>query len=431
VTPFDLLRLDRLVEALAVKLRAFRLAGLSGDAPAIEREASSLSTYEDLRAITTDPLAPRLALHVAALTLDRVTLADEARVALLRRKPAENASAHGATVAQLARLLLDPTGDRGKRLTDLSSISAGVRDAQRLFAERRREAARRLRLRDETDVDHAPLTPPGAVPLAEAVLRATEPAFAEMRDRPLVGMLDVAVASAAGDGWPAKITARWVREVFRGPLFDGVAVDLGGLPDAVGAASFARVLARAGRELAFRDRPAGVPYTLVRDPFDLLEARRGALFAGLVLEPRFHQKKLGLGPARAKEQARVVARASVVWIRLAALRALVAAGMATGGSIDDYPDLSERCLGRPLSRELAGVFPHVGPRSALDLAAVLAAARDRAIYREGFDDDWFDNPRAHEALRHEHHAARPAAKNEPSTLATEGDLERALAEALA
>lgn len=432
MTPFDLIRLDRLVADLTAKLRAFRRGGRGTEPPLLEREATSLATYQDLRGITADPLAHRLALHVGALTIDRVTLADEARIVALRNEPSASAAAHGATVSGLVRRLLDPSGDRSIRLTELSSIASAVRDAQRLFVERRREAARRLGLPDETAIEHAPFTPPGALALAEAALSATEDAFSETRDRPLVTTLDAAAAAAAGEGWPAKITARWVREAFgRRELFDGVTIDLGVLPDAVGASSFARVLARAGRELAFHDRPPGVPFAIARDPFDLLEARRGALFAGLVLEPRFHQKKLGLGPARAREQARLLARAGVVWVRAAALRTITFAGLVTGAAMEDYPDLTERCLGRPLPRELASVFPHVAPRSALDLAGIMAGARDRAAFREAFDDDWFDNPRAHEAIRHEHHASRPAGRNDPSSLATEAELARALAEALA
>ncbi|MBL9022401.1 MAG: hypothetical protein JNL21_09375 [Myxococcales bacterium] len=432
MTPIDLMRLDRLVAQLSGKLRAWRLSGRAGDPPELEREASSLATYQDLRDTKGDPIALRLVSHVAALTADRVTLADEVRLAAARRAPSTSEVAPNARVDRLARDLLDPSGDRLRRLSQLGSIAIASSDAQRLWVERRREAYRRLGLSDETEIEHAPLSPPGALALAEAALRATESAFAELRGRPLLAVLDRAIGAEAGEGWPARVTARWVSDVFgRGPLFDGLSFSLARLPDAVGAASFARALDGAGRELAARDLPPGVPFCVARDPYDLLEARRGALFASLVLEPKLHQKRLGLGSARAREQARAIARSSVVWVRIAALRALVADALAKGSAAEVFPELAERCLGRSLPRDLAGVFPLTGPRSALDLAAVFAAVRDRATYREAFDEDWFENPRAHEALRHEHHAARPSGRNEPSSLATEAEVDRALAEALA
>jgi hypothetical protein len=203
----------------------------------------------------------------------------------------------------------------------------------------------------------------------------------------------------------------------------------------LGAASFARALARVGGELAFADRAPGTPFALARDAFDLLEARRSALFAGLVLEPAFHARVLGLGPARAREQTRKIARAALVWVRVAGLRALAWSALASGAHADHYPDLAERCLGRPLPPDFAAVFPSASPRSALELAAIFSSVRDRMRLRDRFDDDWFANPRAHEALRHEHHAARavepePASVGDPSV----GDgaaLERTLAEALA
>ena len=430
MTPIDLLRLDKRIAELTRALREWRRSSRAGEAPRIEREVSSLATYDDLRGAKADPVAGRLAIHVAALTVDRVTLADEARVVAARRAPSENERAPHATVDRLAREILELHGDRLGRISQLEVIAAAPADAQRRWAERRREAYRRLGLADETAVEHAPLSPPGAVALAESALRVTESAFGELRARPLLAVLDRAVGAEAGEGWPARVTARWVRDVFgRGPLFEGMSLTLPRTPEPLGASSFARALDGAGRELAARDLPPGVPFSVARDPFDLLEARRGALFASLLLEPKLHQKRLGLGPARAREQTRSVARASVVWLRVASLRVLASAALGDGSAQGSFPELAERCLGRPLARDLAGVFPLTGPRSALDLAAIFAATRDREVVREAFDEDWFENPRAHEALRHEHHTFR--AGSEPPALATEAELERALAEALA
>jgi hypothetical protein len=442
VTPFDLLDLDRLVAKSANRLRTWRRGGSAEDAPAIEKEASSKATFDDLRGITGDPLAPRLAAHVAALAVDRVTIADEARVAKARWVRSDSPAAPEVSVVSAVRRLLDTRTDRDARSRELAVVAPPVHDAVRVLVDRRREAVRLLGLPGLSSIEHEPFTPPGAAALAEAALRATDGAFGEIAGEPMPALLDRAVCADAGEGWPARITARWTRDVFgTGPLFDGVAIELGEPPAALGASSFARVLARAGRELAVSDRPPGVPFAITRDPFDLLASRRAALFAGLVMEPAFHTRLLGLGPARAREQTRKVARGFLISIRLAALRALAWSALVAGERAGGYPDLVERCLGRPLSPALAGVFPRASQESALELAGIFAAVRDRAFYRDRFDEDWFQNPRAHEALRHEHHAARPGDLTDDAkrdALGEEADrkapgaaLERTLAEALA
>jgi hypothetical protein len=433
MTPFDLLRLDRSVAATATRLRAWRVGGRAGDPPAIPRELSSLATYRDLAAATSDPVAGRLAHAVASLTIDRVTIEDELRATEARRAPSESAAAPGATVAGLARRLVE-SGDVVARLRELEAIAGPAREAQRILAARRREAALRLGLTPYA-VEGAAIPPADA--LVEAIFVITDPAFAELRGAPLPQLLRTAVVADAGEGWPAKITSRWLRSVFgRGPLFDGLSLRVEPLPEPLGAASFARALGRVGAELAFGDRPNDVPFSVTRDPFDLVEARRAALFGGLVLEPAFHARRLGLGPGRARDQARAVARASVVWLRIAALRVLAYADLGETDRSADYAEHCERCLGRPLSRELAGVLPAPSPSSALELAAVFAAARDREALREAFDEDWFENPRAHEAIRHEHHTARPERPEVDKTAASpartvdSGALARAYADLL-
>jgi hypothetical protein len=434
MTPFDLLRLDRSVAGIATRLRAWRVGGRAGDPPAIPRELSSLATYQDLAAATSDPVAGRLALSVASLTMDRVTIEDELRVAEARRAPSESAAAPGATVDGLARRLVE-SGDAVARLRELEVIAGPAREAQRILAARRREAALRLGLTSPYAVEGAAIPPADA--LVDVIFAITDPAFAELRGAPLSQLLRTAVVADAGEGWPAKITSRWLRSVFgRGPLFDGLSLRVEPLPEPLGAASFARALARVGAELAFGDRPNDVPFSVARDPFDLVEARRAALFGGLVLEPVFHARRLGLGPGRARDQARAVARASVLWLRIAALRVLAYADLGETDRSADYAEHGERCLGRPLSRELAGVLPAPSPSSALELAAFFAAARDREALREAFDEDWFENPRAHEAIRHEHHTARPERPEVDKTAASpaptvdSGALARAYADLL-
>ncbi|NUO51325.1 MAG: hypothetical protein HOV80_20915 [Polyangiaceae bacterium] len=434
MTPFDLLRLDRDVAAISARVRAWRRAGRIEEPPAIPRELSSLATYRDLKDLASDPIAGRLALHVASLTLDRVTVDDELRVSEARRARSESPAAPGVSIAQLAHQIVEP-GNAKARLRELEAIARPLREAVRIAAGRRHEAALRLGLSSAYEIEGAAI-PPVAV-LVDEALGITEPAFAEMRGASFLELVQMGVAADAGEGWPAKITSRWLRSVFgRGPLFDGLSLAVEPLPEPLGAASFARALARTGAELAYADRPTDVPASVARDPFDLLEASRAVLFGALVAEPAFHTRKLGLGPGRARDQARVVARRAVIWLRVAALRALAYADLGEVDRSGNYPEHVERCLGRPLSGELAGVMPLASPSSALHLAAFFRAAQDREALREAFDEDWFDNPRAHEALRHENHTSRPVrpekaeATENVGSADPKGSLRRALAELL-
>ena len=97
MTPFDLLRLDRDVAAISARLRAWRRAGRIEEPPAIPRELGSLATYRDLKDLDSDPIAGRLALHVASLTIDRVTVDDEVRVSEARRARSESPAAPGVS----------------------------------------------------------------------------------------------------------------------------------------------------------------------------------------------------------------------------------------------------------------------------------------------------------------------------------------------
>jgi hypothetical protein len=429
MTPFDLLRLDRDVAAITARLRTWRRSGVVDDPPVIPRELSSLATYRDLRELSSDPIAGRLALHVASLTIDRVTIEDEQRLSQARRARSESPAAPGVSIAELARRVVEPSGNGAARLRELEAIARPLREAMRIAAGRRHEAALRLGLAGAYEIEGAAIPPTAA--LVDEALSITEPSFSEMRGASFVELVRMAVVADAAEGWPAKLTPRWLRSVFgRGPLFDGLSLGVEPLPEPLGAASFARALARTGAELAYRDRPTDVPASVARDPFDLLEASRSVLFGALVAEPAFHARKLGLGPERARDQAQAIARRAIIWVRIAALRALAYADLGEADRSGDYPEHVERCLGRPLSAELAGVMPLAAPTSALELAAFFRAAADRERLREAFDEDWFDNPRAHEAIRHEHHATRPDRPEKGASADPEGALRRAFAELL-
>ncbi len=425
-TPRDIFELDRRVRHHAAELAPFSLlrsSGDRGDFPMLARAVSSKTVYDDLSELGDDPLAVALRRWVGWLTIRRVTSADEQRV-VERRAAAIHLAPVGTerlSVADLAREIAASKPDVLRWFDALERATGGARDALVILAERRAEAARRLGVSDLGDVEHPPVPRALVRTAAERVLDVTEAAFgAEHAHGDATLVLAAGLARDAGEGWPARLGERWLRELFRGPLFDGTTLRLPPLPEALGAASFARALGTLGAEHARVDVGTGAAFCLSRAPADPIHAARAALFASLVLEPAFHRRKLGLGSARSVGEARKVARASLVWVRLVAARALAWQTLSGTTSWSDrsstIAELFERALGGPLPRELVSVFPRLGPEAGAELLGLVLAPVSRESLRERFDEDWFDNPRAHEAIRHENQSTSLARVVDASAL---------------
>ncbi|HTJ82862.1 MAG TPA: hypothetical protein VL400_14170 [Polyangiaceae bacterium] len=405
-TPRDLFQIDRTLRKVLTGLASGTL-----DAARLPRELSSKATFDDLGELRGDPLADAVRSWVGHLTVLRVTASDvararEARVADDHVSPVSDAP---LSFRALAREVARARPDAERWIAALAGASSRARDAIVVHAERRAEATRRLGVQDPGDVDHPPFRRADVDQAARAVLDATDAAFAaEVGRGELRRAVEISLARDAGEGWPAHLTERWVRSLFRGPLTDGLAIELGELPAELGAASFARALASFGAGLARADVGRGAPVALCRTPGDVLVSSRAALFGGLALEPAFHRRKLGTDASRARGESRRVARAALLWLRVAAARALVwrTLGEATAWSerLSTASDVVERATGAPIDRALVGVFPRVSPDDGAVVVGALLALSARESLRDAFDEDWFDNPRAAEALRHEHQA---------------------------
>ncbi|XXT19930.1 hypothetical protein WME94_57880 [Sorangium sp. So ce429] len=412
---------------------------LTGKTPSLGAELGLASQAEPAAPDPTGLAAP-LADWVYMLTLERVVWADRLRLAVAWHaaslfidvpEPARM-SPHEARL----RLLADPTDAGRQTFAEVLARGAGaVADAARILVERRHEAARLL---DEARLlaVEIPCDPQdAALGAAEAMLQRTEPML--QPEATWHGALGRAVGRDAASGWPARLGPRWIEELFRATgLTDGLAIDLGPLPRPLGATSFARALARFGAALS-RASARG-PFALGHAPCDLQRARRAALFGGLVADPVFCARALGLGRGRALDQARATAQSLVLSLRLdAATVGLALGGGPDGGGHvllraardrkDRFEEATARALGAPIPGTLAGVVPALEPEAAVRLAGALLAARDRRDLIERFDEDWFRNPRAAEALRDEDSAPRA------STWATSGrasaaDLEAGLEE---
>lgn len=456
--PFEIL--DREIARAAARGRAARASldrgeTIEDDPLDDERRVSSRDTFLDLAPRPVPPREPgqpldlaallprpsdehRVALRewVFALTLDRVLWADSARLAAARRAVAITVDRTDLGRLQLSprelihRVIAEPDARRRRLLAEVLEQGAfAVQDAARIFDERRAEAARRLpadldRLEiplDPTVIEGAPaltITRRAALDaLAEETRCRTEP-LAPRAERSWDEAVAAGVGRAQAEGWPARLGSRWIEGLFQPTkLTEGLRLDLGPLPPALGASSFTRALGSFGAALADADGPRGIPFTLACAPFDLRRARRSALFASLVADPVFGRRMLGLGRDAARDQARGVARSIALAVRLAAARVLLRGLLVLpgGARASRFEEVTAAALGAPIPPALAGVVPRLAPADATTFLGFLLAALDRRGLVERFDEDWFRNPGAARAIREED-AAPAAFRRAPAAL---------------
>jgi hypothetical protein len=227
--------------------------------------------------------------------------------------------------------------------------------------------------------------------------------FAPRED--VAGLIGDLVARDVPGIWPRAPDARWLFDEFRStPLLDGLSLDIGPTPRALGASSFARALARFGAAYARAAVAGGRTFVMASDPSELHPYRRGALFAGLLLDPFFLRKKLGMSRDAAESTSRTLAKTALADLRLAATRTLVDFARA---SPSDLEETSSEALQVRVPLELAGVLPRPSPRAPAHVTAALLAHVDAESMRSQFDEDWFANPHALLYLRDVDASPRP------------------------
>lgn len=278
------------------------------------------------------------------------------------------------------------------RLDELADPIAAVRRERRA---RSVEVARRLGLAVDEERGRA----------ASAVLDATEPLARDWLKKAggtAAGVIESAFAKDATEGWPARLTSRWLEDAFAS-IAPRAPKDVA-LPVARGGASFLVAAASWGQALRLGSTARSLPFALARDPEPTEAFRFGDLLALAVASRPFQRRKLDLPARMAEAQERVLARTLFVSLRtLAALAVLE--GRATLED-DEIAHVSARVFGRPLPRALGQAWAHGGfsGRTRADAGARLGAAlrawalRDELVTNH--DEDWFDNPRAAQRLGH-------------------------------
>jgi hypothetical protein len=342
----------------------------------------------------------------ACLTIERVTWEDRALAEVARREADHRVEGLGDLPWSVRSLVLEVVGtrDRARRGKVAQGLVQACGDASTWamrWAMRRHAAAHHLGLGGLEWLE-APLRDVGLPDVARRVLEATNDVMSASAGQ-VDGWQDVVAVGAAMEarhGWPAALTARWFRSVFGGwKTLEGLRIDPGPLCDALCGASFARALARFGaavyRGCAVR---AGGTFSLTHRPFDAASASYGALFASLLTSVPFLKRHMGLGSDTAREQARAMGRSLLISIRVGASQAAVAAAEEPEAMVEAHVLTAMQAFGSSVPEEMLGVVPRYDPRAGARLCGALRAAIVERDLVERFDEDWFDNPRAHEWL---------------------------------
>jgi hypothetical protein len=414
----DLLSLDREVAQASAALAKWR-ARLSRDpeqfadedAIAPHRRVAGKSTWDGLRSLTPTtgdaPLRDALEPWVATLVLARIGRDDEVAVARAvreARSPYRGEPSVLASWQDAWRGIASAKSPAQARLwlETAAGAAAAVGGARRVAAERRLEVARRLGLTHPWDVlglgEHGSL-----IAMARRLLDATEDLARAISREAIREGLDAAevfflsVGREAGEGWPAHLVPRWLEELFA-PGVAGLRIELPPLPAALGSASFARALRSMGFAIHKAMAPPAMPFTLAREPGSLRAHRVGDLLGGLAADVEWQVRALGIPRRAALRQARVLARTALFDARLGAWRVLLADDTHATPR-DLMGELAPRLYGSPLDPRLAGAWPGCRRDEPSRFVALVESRTLARSLTEGFDVDWFRNPRAWTHIR--------------------------------
>ena len=341
---------------------------------------------------------------LASLIIERVTWDDRVSAETARRSTEHVIAGLGEETWSLRALALELVrehreGRRAQAAEGLARSAGAASDEAIGWLRRRHAAANELGLESLSWLE-APLAGVSSQRAMELLFEHTDPLASEMLDRASSwhGALHLGAAMDALEGWPAQLTPRWFRSVFgEWKSLRGARLETGPLPRPICGASFSRALYRFGAAVhrACAERTSS-PFSLAQRPFDASEASYGALFGGLLASTPFLRRRLGLGKDAARVQARSMAISMLVAVRLDAARSLLASQSDPDEAIEAHARWASKALGSAMPDELAGVVPRYDPRATARLVGAIQAARLHQQLVETYDEDWFDNPRAHE-----------------------------------
>jgi hypothetical protein len=295
--------------------------------------------------------------------------------------------------------------------------------------ERRFEASRRLGLAHP----YALATKADVASASRGLLDATEPLAVELlRDARkkaegrwhASSAMQVALARDARDGWPSRLTQRWLDDAFKALAPRGV--DAGPLPEALGGASFLRAAAAWGFAWRNACAPRSMPFAIGRDPYPVPAFRYAFALAYVVAEPSFQKRALELPSRLADAQARILRTSLFHHARVIAARALLACEERSSATL--FEELGARLFGVPLPASMLDAWPDPRVTDPARLVALLGMRAFLANVVDRYDEDWFRNPKAGTHLTGL--ACGPAFDSDPPPEGAAAAIGRAFEEAL-
>lgn len=205
------------------------------------------------------------------------------------------------------------------------------------------------------------------------------------------------LAMQATEGWPSRLTTQWLTSLFNDLRFlHGLRIRHEPLPQPTNGAQFLRAMHGLGLSihdaLRAQARADRSPATSRRDA-------AGALFGLLLCHPPFLRRRLRLGTDSANRQGEHLARTALGRLRLWAVQAKMSCSTHVDEARTNFETVASHALCIPIRPELAGLMLSPRPGSTSRLVGAMDAAFAHANFVENYDEDWFDNPRAHEPLR--------------------------------
>jgi hypothetical protein len=204
----------------------------------------------------------------------------------------------------------------------------------------------------------------------------------------------IAVARDAPEGWPARLSSAWLEATFA-PFCRGLRLEAPRTEAALGGSSFARACSAFGASFRAATASPSLPFALARDPQFVSMHRVASVFGALPASRAFQKRVLGNGARVSANQARVLARTSLLHARLEAARYLTSRAQ----SAFSFEELTHRLFGAPLPSALAGAWPPAHEDAPARFLGLITAAALRRELVDRFDEDWFANPRAAIHLR--------------------------------
>jgi len=304
------------------------------------------------------------------------------------------------TLTEMLRLSLARPRERAAYLRSYFASAGGLAERVNRLWEERQLFAERLR----APLASFEVASDAIAPAARAFLESTRSAFETLQIRGPAELVCALLAESAAEGWPARLSQRTTLDLLGDSTWlHGLRLRPFAVPEARGAGSFLLALSHAGRALSDAASAQRSPFVLGTDVFDLQRNTVGALVGALPLSPAFATRRLGLGPARVRDQQRALARAVLADLHVAAFRVLLRELLTRGQKAlrSELPELSYHALGFELPEAACGVFIRVRPRDTQRFAGSLLAASRHETLLQTHDEDWFRNPRAIAELRAE------------------------------